>query len=133
MKTNFEIKKEIEDKFTEWRERMGLVDVPIMLYIDSMVGPRLWGQAGVDEDESREEEERVYYVSISMKFMARMPEEIEETVVHELAHISVVVDGVRESSHGRYWQQTMRKFGWEPTVSKRFDRESTPVWGRSRR
>ena len=120
---NWDVKKRIEDAFEHYCEKAGLTPYrDVGLFYDSEM--KCWGKAhwkrGGDDEET--------YVLINLNMMLRMPEEVEETVAHEVAHIKTSVDGYPREFHGSHWAENMMELGFIPHVTKHFDRTRKPVW-----
>ena len=57
-----------------------------------------------------------YRVRLNARLLKRNPAELDDTLVHELAHIAaVMICGLEIRPHGREWAQLMRVAGYEPT------------------
>jgi len=129
MRTNWEIREEIEKAFGEYLGKAQLKKLPARLYVEAWLdekkefGP--WGEAGVGEDEDDGPE---YFVRISLNKMVKEPEEIEETVAHEMAHLVSYERG--GAGHDRLWATTLKGWGFEPKVRKALDLRAIQVWAR---
>lgn len=123
MKTNWEIQAEIEKFFNHFREKLGLKELEINIYIENEIdGKSILGQAGVEEDG--------FFVRFSLYHLSREEEMIEEVTGHELAHIKDR-QSWRNSPHGSKWQAIMTELGLPARATARIaGREPKPVWAR---
>jgi predicted SprT family Zn-dependent metalloprotease len=61
-------------------------------------------------------------VRLNARLLERHPEELDDTLVHELAHAAVVLlHGLAVRPHGREWKRLMQAAGKRPTVTHDLD------------
>jgi SprT protein len=63
-----------------------------------------------------------FEVRLNLRLMERHPEQVDETLVHELAHIAaVIICGHDIDPHGPEWQSLMRAAGYRPDRTHTLD------------
>lgn len=122
---NLDVRSRIENYFSTTHEKaFSSADVEnfeVKLFIENNL-KKFWGIAGCDRIDG-------LFVQISFYHMVRMPDQIEETIDHELAHLLTFILHGKVKSHGPEWKGVMKRyFGRDGKSEKFFDEKALPVW-----
>jgi hypothetical protein len=104
------IDKEIEKAFEEYMEIAGLPLSRIRFGITRKL-PHAWGTTWKIGN--------FLAIQVSRFHLRLHPEEIEDTIAHEVAHCKTWIDR-KYWGHGRPWKSVMKQFGLVPLAEKEF-------------
>lgn len=115
-KRSQEVLRELYRAFDYFNEHLAKGSLPKVVITIQEAGRRNalgWFGKGFWSDQICED--GVSEINLSAEYMSRKPEEILETLIHEMAHLKNACDGIRDCTSGQYhnkhFKRTAEEFG----------------------
>ena len=112
--TNWELMAQARQLLDSYIEKVNLKNVELLFGEE-----KAWGKAYMEKGK--------YSIDLNINLFRRHPEELEETVAHEVAHLSTYKEMGKHNHKTPFWRETMKAFGFKPRATKKTFRNQAVV------